>query len=126
MPHTLKYNPDMQMIEANVFGEVSLNEVGDTIAELVVMLKENDCSLMLNNYLEASIKLSTTEIYRLPSIIAEIFVSSGVNVHRLKRAFVVKNDLEDFKFFEVVALNRGQNIRIFHNIDEARNWLLEK
>jgi len=126
MPHTIKYNPETQMIEANAFGEVSLNEVRDTLAELAVMLKENDCSLMLNNYLEASIKLSTTQIYRLPAFIADIFTSSGVNVHRLKRAFVVKNDLEDFEFFKVVALNRGQNTRIFKDIDEAKNWLLEK
>jgi hypothetical protein len=36
---------------------------------------------------------------------------------------VVSNDVEWYRFFENVTVNRGQNTRIFHDIGEAKQWL---
>jgi len=62
----------------------------------------------------------------MPEIVAGIFSSNGIDFYHLKRALVTTKFLKDFKFFETVSLNRGQNARVFDNIDEAQSWLLEE
>jgi hypothetical protein len=126
MSHTLNYNPELRMIESKVIGELTLNEVRETITQYAVICKEKGCTLLLNDFREATIQLSTAEIYSLPQMIMEIYAASGVNIHPLRRALVAAKDLDDYLFFETVTVNRGQDARVFYDIDEARRWLLAK
>jgi len=126
MPHTIKYNPETRMIESWTYGEFTLDEVREALAEFAVLIKEHGCSLMLNDYHDAIPKFTAAEIYSMPAIIAEIFASHGISVHQLKRAFVTTREIRGFLFFETVTVNQGQNTRVFHEINEARNWLLMK
>ena len=61
-------------------------------------------------------KPSTT--YNMPETALKAGVGRGI-----KRALVAKN-LNDFHFLETVFLNRGNIVKLFDNIDEAREWLL--
>jgi hypothetical protein len=36
-----------------------------------------------------------------------------------------KGTAHNYRFFETVTLNAGQNIRLFQDIDEAKKWLLQ-
>ncbi len=38
-------------------------------------------------------------------------------------ALVYSGDLSAHKFMETVAVNRGYNVRVFDDADEAREWL---
>jgi len=80
----------------------------------------------LADYTEAILQLSTLEIYELPQIASEAGASSGIQLHELKRALVVKDDLNDYQFFETVTINKGQNAKMFHDIDQAKQWLFAK
>jgi hypothetical protein len=126
MPYTSIFNPDTYMLEVRLYGDFTLREIRETLAEFTAIIKERKCKRILTDYREANLKLSVTGIFRMPEIVAEIFTASGVNLYQLKRALVTTKFLKDFKFFETVSLNRGQNARVFDNMDEARSWLLEE
>jgi len=82
--------------------------------------------LLLNDYREAKVKLSTLEIYEAPKIYADIFALSGLSIYNITRALVVAEDLRDYLFFETVSFNLGQHAKVFKDITEAREWLLSK
>ena len=126
MSHQVTYNPDSRLIESNVQGDLSLEEAKQLIAEIGVTAKENNCFLCLSDYREATMNLSTVEIYEIPGILAGSLASMGVDAQKFKRAIVVGRSLEDFHFYETVSLNTGQNIKLFLDMDEARKWLLER
>jgi hypothetical protein len=45
--------------------------------------------------------------------------------HSHKRALVVGDKAPDFHFLEAVFVNRGYEVKMFANPDEAIDWLLE-
>ena len=126
MPHAIMYNPEEHVIEIKVQEDLTLNKVKEIISEAIQVAKVQNCFLILNDMREATVKLSTVEIYELPKIIPDIFASSGLNVHQFKRALVAAKDLNDYKFFETVTLNHAQNAKFFTDIDKARKWLIGK
>jgi hypothetical protein len=126
MTHTVAYNSELHILELKVQGNLLLPEVRQIISESVQLVKKHNCFLALSDYREATLKLSTLEIYEIPKIIEEIFTASGLPAYKVKRALVVAKDLEDFKFFENITVNRMQNAKLFQEFDEAKKWLLEK
>ena len=126
MPHTIIYNSESHVIEMTVQGELTMKEAKEITLEASKIAKEQNCFVYFSDYREATVKLSTLEVYELPKIISDILASSGLNVHKFKRAFVVARDLKVYEFFENVTVNRGQNVRVFYDVDEAKRWLLGK
>jgi len=126
MPYTSIFNPDTYMLEVRLYGDFTLREIRETLAEFTAIIKEKKCKRILTDYREANLKLSVTGIFRMPEIVVDIFSSTGINLYQLRRALITTKFLKDFKFFETVSLNRGQNARVFDNMDEARSWLLEE
>ena len=103
-----------------------MNEAKEIISEAAQIAIEQNVFSFLGDYREAVLKLSTTAIYELPKILSDIFISLGIQPHQLNRVFVasvVEKDAEGFRFYETVSLNRGQNTRLFHDIEEAKRWL---
>ena len=126
MPHTIIYNSEMHIIESKFQKDLTFSEVKEFISEGARIAKENDCALFLTDYREVNLKLSTLEIYEVPKLMQDTFASTGFNARRLKRAIVVAKNLKDFLFHETVTVNRGQNAKVFYDIDEAKKWLLSK
>ncbi len=126
MSHTMTYNSELHIIEIKYQGIIRLEEVKETFSEAVRMIQEVNCFLTLGDYRNAEVNLSTMEIHQLPKIIADLLAPSGITPYKLKRAFVVAKDLDDFHFFETVTQNSGQQARIFRNIEEAKKWLFQE
>lgn len=131
MLYTIIYNPKIGFVEATVQGTISFKEIKEIFSKATQMVVEKESSLYLADYRQAALDISTTELYRLPKLLSDITAPLGVNVHRLKRAVVIAKDLkdkrlEDYRFYETVTLNRGQNTKLFEDMDEARQWLSEK
>ena len=124
MAHTMTYNADLQIIELTVQGNVTWAEALEMMSESAQLIQKWNCFRVLSNYTEATVQFSTNEIYRLPQILADTLASSGISVHRVKRALVVARDLQDFRFFDTVSNNRVQPTKIFLDLTEAKNWLL--
>jgi hypothetical protein len=124
MTHTLIYDPETLIVEVHVEGIADLSEMKAIFSDGVKLAAEQGHYLVLSDFREATIKLSTLEIYELPKILAEISSRLGVNAHKYKRAIVTAEDSEDQEFAETTTRNRGQIARFFHDIGEARAWLL--
>ena len=126
MPHTMIYNLELHIIEIKHQGTITLNEIIETFSEAIQIVQDVNCFLTLGDYRNANVNLSTIEIHQLPKVISDILIQSGIAPHKLKRAFVVAKNLNDFHFFETVTFNNGQLAKIFQDIDEAKKWLLQK
>ena len=126
MAHIIKYNPTDKIIEAQFQGDVTLHLIKEYISDIAKTVKEQNCFVVLNDMHEVTVKLSILEIYNLPKIISKIVGSQGLELHKIKRAFVAPKGLKDMRFFETVTVNRGQNTRYFFDINKARDWLLGK
>jgi hypothetical protein len=124
MPYDLKYNAELGIIEGRVEGEFTAQNIRDWSIAAAQLAEEQACDLYLHDFRQGRVKLSTLEIHQLPEILAEIFTAHGMDIHRVKRALVVNRDIEDYRFFENVASNRGQPVRVFTDIDEATRWLI--
>jgi len=125
MCHTVIYNSELHIVEAKLQGDMTLGEVQEIISKIAKIAKEKDCRLILSDFREVSRKLSILEIYELPDRIKTIFTSFDINVLQYKRANVVAKDLGDYVFHENVMVNRGQNEKVFTDIDRAKKWLME-
>jgi len=101
-----------------------LSEAKEIIFEITQMALEKNCSLCLSDYREATIEMSTLQIYDLPKVLSDLVNSFDLRPNQFKRAIIVGKGLRDYNFFETVTLNAGQNIRLFQDIEEAKLWLL--
>lgn len=126
MTHIVTYNLELGIIETSVQGKLTLSEAKELISEITECAIANKCFLCLSNYREATMEMSTFQIYEIPNVLSNIVTSLGLHPNKFKRAIIVEKDLHDFNFYETVSLNSGQNIRLFREIDEGKKWLLEK
>jgi hypothetical protein len=126
MSHTVFYNSELHIVESSLQGDMTVAEVEEIVTKIAKTVKEKDCHLIFTDFREVAQKLSILEIYELPERIKSIFNSFGMNVWRYKRANVVANDLEDYVFHENVMVNRGQNEKVFTDMDQAKQWLTGK
>jgi len=126
MTHTIIYNPETHIIETKVQGNIALDEMKEIFSEAMQIAIEKEVFLFLSDFREATISLSTMNIYDLPKILSDTAAPLGGNVHKFKRAIVTAKDFKDSGFSETVTVNRGQNAKFFHDVDEAKKWLSEK
>jgi hypothetical protein len=67
----------------------------------------------------ATINISVTEMTNSPKTMDESGVSRAT-----KRALVVPPAFDEPKFLEKITRNTGHNLRVFKDVEEARQWLL--
>ena len=126
MSHTATYNSELHIIELKLQGDMTLGEVEEIITKIAKIAKEKECRLIFTDFREVSRKLSNSQIFGLPDRIKNIFTSFGINVSLYKRANVAAKDFEDYIFHENVMVNRGQNEKLFVDVDKAKEWLIGK
>ena len=125
MSHTVFYNPELHIVESKLQGDMTIGEVDEFVAKIAQITKEKDCRLIFTDFREVSRKLPMWQIYELPNRLKNIFAAFDINVSFYKRANVVAKDLDDYIFHENVMVNRGQNEKVFTDIDKAMGWLMD-
>ena len=125
MPHTVIYNSELHLVESKLQGDMTLGEAEEIVTKIAKIAKEKDCRLIFTDFREVSRKLSILQIYELPDRTKNIFTSFGMKLSLYKRANVVAKDLDDYVFHENVMVNRGHNEKVFTDIDQAQEWLME-
>lgn len=74
------------------------------------------CSKLLLSFVDMPGKVKTLDRF-------EFGVQGAIIFRHLKKVGVVYRREEMNRFLETVAVNRGLNIRLFDNFDEAMEWL---
>lgn len=123
MAHKTIFNVETGIIETKYQGIVAFNEVKEVVSESTTLSKESKCYLWLADFSEATLNLSTMEIYDLPKLILEAGTLLNIAAFHIKRAIVIIRDKANYEFAETVSKNRGQNIDLFDDIGNARKWL---
>lgn len=125
MSHIVIYNSELRIVESKLQGDMTLSEVEEIVTKIAKIAKEKDCRLIFTDFRDVSRKLPMWQIYELPNRLKKIFAAFDINVLLYKRANVVAKDLDDYIFHENVMVNRGQNEKVFTDIDTAMGWLME-
>jgi hypothetical protein len=127
MPSTIHYNPEAHIIEVKVKGVVNQEKFKEIFSQGVQLAKEKKCFLFLNDFREATIEMSTMDIFNLPEVLSSISTPLGIQADRFRRALVIAPEYtRDASFAEDVTVNRGQHAKFFHDLEEAKKWLLGK
>ncbi|MBL0345752.1 hypothetical protein [Candidatus Villigracilis affinis] len=126
MPYDIRYNMD-GYVEMVHDGVIASKHITSIITAVMSAVKENGCNLFLGDYRRTDLQLSMGMLYEVPKQVYSEAQRLHLKMGDFKRALVVSEVLyEKFKFFELVSLNRMQNVRVFTNMDDAKAWLLEK
>ena len=119
MAFEVHYDSESDIVCASASGDMDAKQIEIFAVEVRRVSTEHKCRRLLNDLRQITSKLSVADIYEIP----DMLLKKGAP--RIKRAMVVSGDLEQFRFFETVSQNRGQRVKIFRDIEEAKQWLLE-
>jgi len=94
-----------------------VKKYADAIIEAVKDFKSKN---VLCDERELQYSLSITDTYQLAEYISQH------SSHLIKVAIVCNSKyFDDARFYETVATNRGMQIKVYTNIEEAETWLLQ-
>ena len=120
MSSYVTYDPASHMVVVTLIGVIDEATMNATAAEARRIAFEHSCFKMLGDLRQAVSAVSTIAIFGRAQQSRESF---GSQAPQTKRAIVIADHSEDALFYETVSVNRGQNVRLFHDIDEAKRWL---
>ena len=86
--------------------------------EVANLSKQSGCQRILNDMSGAIIDVSLSEVYSSP----QQMDLSGIS-RTTRRALVVPPGFEQAGFLETVTRNRGHNLKVFHDREDAMAWL---
>ena len=116
MPEQLKINEELGIIEVYSFGEITVEEAEQSVKKSLRIFKERNIDKVL---------VDATSLTKLPGTVG-IFQFFSNSPPELSQALVISRDSfsEDlFSFGENVAVNRGKNVKLFFDREEALIWL---
>jgi len=119
MKITVEYNPVHDCLIGKFIGTIEPKHVAGYVDEILKLARIHNCKRFLNDMREAEIKMSIAELYYASAKTArEEFDRSW------KRAILVKEKTAEIEFLEVTAKNKGLDLKIFDNFEEAMAWLV--
>jgi hypothetical protein len=102
----------------HVSGEIDMVIVRTFVSELVFLMKKHKCERILNDLRGTDLRLSTVDIYNIPRLASDAGLEGWT-----KKALVVNANWDDYRFLETVSVNAAHTVRIFNDIEEAKEWL---
>ncbi len=112
MAYKVTYSSDEGCVHARIEGAVDLALAQRYAREIITQLRAHHCLRLRNDMRQASLKLSTMDLYDLPAWIEERLEEAGVS-RSCKRALLVARDFRDYEFYETVSRNHGHLLEVF-------------
>lgn len=119
MPLDLRYNEEEKFIHLIVSGDFGLEQLKEYAAEVAALSEEKNCLNILNDMTGAKIDIDFMDVYHSPRYVTEAGIKNAT-----RRALVVPDDFNQDQFLENVTRNACHNLKVFHNVDDAKEWLL--
>ena len=127
MPYTITHLEDENILEIIYRGRVKPVEVMTAITKTLVLSKKHKTNLFLIDCLElVDDKALVFENYKLGADLTKMLQKIPQEV---KDAIILPRSAQaadNIRFFETVAINRGLNVYLFRNREDALDWLLNK
>lgn len=123
MTHTVEFDSNENLIIAQAQGDTYILDLVQLLNEIIVIAKQVNCFKILTRLDQANLNVNTIDYYTLPDIVRKTVESHGVNLHNFKRALVCAKDQQVLEFYQLVSHNRGNETKLFHNVQEAKAWL---
>lgn len=124
MPWRVVSIPELGVIEVVYTGRVTWSEFEASTIEAVALAKEEGLSRFLSSLENADVTLSTADIYELP----KLWEGAGSN-RRTKLVTVVPDSSplrREIDFHVTTAQNRGWQVHVASQRQEAIDWLLSQ
>lgn len=121
MPWEISHNPSLGCIEVVYYGRVDSSQVRAASASAIKLSIERKADRFLVDVREVESELSTIEIHDVPTL----FAIEGLSAPS-RGAYIIPESgeiREDLRFFETVCRNRGWDVRLFTDPEEAVAWL---
>ena len=110
-----------EVVRLTANGSVDLPDIEQMGAELFSAAALRGSSKMLVDHREMTPEVSTVDIYDLPDVLEKLGFARSSKMAILLVAGALKR--ADYDFFETVSINRGFQVRLFLDPDEALGWL---
>ncbi|MHC4743162.1 MAG: hypothetical protein ACYS8Z_14705 [Planctomycetota bacterium] len=118
MKYKVYYDADDDCVYGEIKGEVDFETISDFAKEVAEQTSSRHCMRFLNDLRQAVLNLLPFQIFDIPDIVDD----AGLDP-LCRRALLVTPDLKEYGFFETTSYNRGQPVKIFKDLDQARKWL---
>ncbi len=126
MGMTLKTQSETDLLRVTLGGEFTMPEAKQTFLQILDAAAQANARRILVDGREVRGTLSTVERYELGEFVALATldrVSSGAIAFPRIACVLVEPVLDPQRFGEMVARNRGAQLSVFANIDDAVAWL---
>jgi hypothetical protein len=118
MTFCVHFDDEHDCFIGSFIGRLDSSTVGPYTEQLRSEASKHECRRFLNDMRRAEIDFTTFELYGLPGILG----AAGFD-RSWRRAIVAHEQFEDYYFYETVAVNRGYQVKVFADFDEAMTWL---
>ena len=120
MSYKLKTMEKKDYLYANVEGNRTSESIKNVTRDICEMCVKNQFSKVLIDVRNFKENVELIKLYSLASIELPEIIQKRIK----KVAIIDREGIEDNqRFFENVARNRGHNVRIFTDINDAEQWL---
>lgn len=117
----IEYFPAENFLLLEAQGVMDVPSANAMIKALAKAAEKYQCMKHLIDHRETTFAFRIADYYERPA------VNEKLGISRLFRTAMVFSQLTDETvFMENVFRNRGYNLRHFKDMDEARNWLMQK
>jgi hypothetical protein len=121
MSYQIQYEPDNGLVLVTVPSTIEPVAAQEVTRRAIRLVKEHRASRILCNAGEMELAMSIPELYQ----IIEIYHAEGLP-YGTRIAIVApqkREDIEKLEIFGIAALNRGYTVRLFGQMEQARQWL---
>ncbi|MBE2217105.1 MAG: STAS/SEC14 domain-containing protein [Ignavibacteria bacterium] len=121
MPFKIEIHTHPERIEVTYYGKVTEEELRLAIKEFMDKKGGSEYLLVLTDCLGITTSPSVLDVYERINMYEKLGIDTET-----KEAILIPSDqivVENVKFYETACLNRGYNVRIFENRQEAIDWL---
>jgi hypothetical protein len=123
MTNKVTFNEETKIIEFRVDDNFDWDLIEKMVPELGRFIKSKGSTLILLDFRNSKINMSTVTIYETPEKIVSEYKKAGVDARIVRRAVLINPGQTDFNFLEDVSENNGQSYKLFTDEKLAIDWL---
>jgi hypothetical protein len=126
MPWTVEYNSELGIVEGRYVGRVTDDDFKEATIKAIGLAKVNNTNRFFIDDSEWEGGASVLGLFQLPKM------HEKLEADRTSRAALIlppssrAAEVRDAQFYETVCKNRGWNVRVFLEREEAIKWLTSK